>query len=269
MKKLRFLLVLALAAALLAPAALADVIVEPVGDSFYNAHRSECQYLPRSYTANGGAGYLTLYASPVSSREVENLANGVQFSSSYLYTDEAGDRWCALWDARHDGFRGWARLADCLAVPDYISFEEAHGAEFTGFDSAYANALDGVDTVVLWAYPGSDRVVSSGVDAQWFLNSGSLADYFSTCYTDPEGNFWGYVGYCYGIRNTWLCFSAPSDAALEAIADIVPLQEEIPPVADVPATGDSVTTLALVLVAIVAAGTAILIPVLFRKQKRI
>lgn len=266
MKKLRLLLLLALIAALLAPAALADVIVEPVGDSFYNAHRGECQYLPRSYTANGGEGYLTIYASPTSSREVENLANGTQFSSSYLYTDEGGAKWCALWDARQNGFRGWARLDQCNPVPDYISFQEAHSDEFTGFDSAYANALDGVDTVVLWAYPGSDRVVSSGVDAQWFRD-GDLADRFSICYTDPEGKFWAYVGYCYGIRNTWLCLSDPSDGALTAIADIVPIQEEIPPVADVPATGDSVTVLALVLVAVVAAGTAILIPVLFRKKR--
>lgn len=262
---LRFSLAAALLAALLLPTAMADVIWEP-RDSFYAAHAEECEYLFRRYTANGAEGYVTLYQSPQSARQRENVPNGETLGCSYTYTDARGETWGGV---NGDGgeLRGWVRLSDCLAAPDYITFEEAHGAEFTDFDPAYAGALDGVEQVVLWTYPGSGAAEAEGIDAEWFQDRG-LADQFSRCYTDPEGNYWGYVGYCYGIRNTWLCLSDPANAQLETIPGIVPESgEAVPPAERVPAPSPGVTWLAAVLVLAAAVVTAALIPILSRRHR--
>ena len=48
---------------LLGTTATADVLIEP-SDDFYRTHAEECEYLDRSYTANGKEGYVALYQSP-------------------------------------------------------------------------------------------------------------------------------------------------------------------------------------------------------------
>ena len=58
---------------LLGPTATADVLIEP-SDDFYRTHAEECEYLDRSYTANGKEGYVALYQSPKSSRQRETVA---------------------------------------------------------------------------------------------------------------------------------------------------------------------------------------------------
>ena len=53
---------LALALSLAAPAR-ADSLWEP-NNSFYERHADECQYLGRSFYANGAEGYITLWGRP-------------------------------------------------------------------------------------------------------------------------------------------------------------------------------------------------------------
>ena len=77
MKKITNVIVILLLAALLLPmSARADVIYEP-NDSFYSNHWEECEYVCRTYTANGPNGEVTLYQSPVSAMMVAgSVANG-------------------------------------------------------------------------------------------------------------------------------------------------------------------------------------------------
>ena len=59
----------------LTPAVRADVIFEPQ-DSFYWEHRGECQYLSRSYYADGPENVAEIYRSPESAAVVERVKNG-------------------------------------------------------------------------------------------------------------------------------------------------------------------------------------------------
>lgn len=259
MKKLRFLLLFVLAAALLAPAALADVIVEPQ-DLFIQTH--DCEHLPRSYTANGEKGYVSLHDSPLSAVQKENVLNGEEFYIEYRYTDGAGELWGAVSDGE-SAIRGWVKLSDCLVTPDYISFLDAHGEEFTSFDPAYRSALEGLDNLVLWKYPGSGTVVCT-MDS--FPDD--LENYLSSCYTAPDGSCWGFIGYIYGIRNTWVCISDPANPDLKPIEGILPAAgEAVPPAENLPLP--SSLWLAIGLVAAVAAVTAAVIGVVFRRKKRV
>ena len=58
------------------PAVHADSIVLPDGDPFFDRYGDDCEYLQRTYTANGPDGYVSLYKSPLSTqvREISPTA---------------------------------------------------------------------------------------------------------------------------------------------------------------------------------------------------
>ena len=264
MKTLRHVLLLTLLLCLLAaPAIRADAIIEPEGDSFYSSHRDDVQYLFRAYIANGADGYVSLYKSPLSTRVRENVANGTVLSCSFLYTDAGGAAWGGVWGT---GFslRGWVRLDDCVVQPDYLSFDEAHQDDFVPYDSRFDDALRQGASLVLWTYPGSGVVAAENIDAQWF--DGNMAEHFSQCYVDADGRFWAYVGYCYGVRNSWLCLSDPENADIPADPDVLPAGPAlIPPADDIPAAGPNIPLLAVCITLGVVGGTAAVIYFCFRR----
>lgn len=248
--------------------ARADVLVEP-RDDFYEKHRDTCVYQSRQYLANGAEGYATLWKSPASSTQTENVANGEILNVDFVYTAADGTKWGGVWGAEAEELRGWVRLDDCLVLPDYIAFAEAYAEAFVDFDPAYADALADVETVALWKYPGSGMLVSE-VEAEWFHDDMSGAGYvFDRCYVDADGRFWGFCQYCYGIKNTWICLSDPANTTLAADAAILPLNGElILAAAHIPAPGAGIPMLAVILVVALAAVTALLIWLLFRKKKQ-
>ena len=95
----------------------------------------------------------------------------------------------------------------------------AHG--ITGWNSAYDHALEGVEKIVLWQYPGSDRMMRT-IDAEWFRHSErGLGEYFDTCYTDGQGRFWVYVVYAYGRQMAWACLSDPENESIPADSEVM------------------------------------------------
>lgn len=258
------------AAVLLLSGALADVVWEPVGDSFYEKHRGECQYLYRSYTANGPEGYLTLWKAPNSSAQQINIPNGEHIGGTWRYTAPGGEEWaCTEWE--HTS--GWFKLSETLQVSDYISFRENYGGQFIPYDGTCDHAFDGLETIVLWSYPGGG-VESESFPADWFSGETDFASAFGDCYRDGEGRLWGYVAYAMGERNVWLCLSDPANAGLTCPEVSFPTvsgtgeeTQRYAPSAAVPETGDRVGITAMVLVAAVAAVTAALIPVVCKKKK--
>lgn len=261
MKKLWMTL---LALALLIPSARADVLVE-LEDEFWKTHQSSCQYLYREYTANGPEGYLTLWESPQSSTQRENLPNGEGFSSLWSYTDGQGETWLAV-SGGFDQVRGWAKGSECIVTPDYLTFEEAHGAEFVPYDGTYDHAFDDLDTVVLWTYPGSGEIAWADCDTQWFRESVTPAQAFQNCWEDGEGRMWAFVGYIYGERNVWLCLSDPAAQDLPA-APLDPEEAPVPPVGEVPAPTTPIPWTAVGLVVLAAVVTAALIPWVCRRRE--
>ncbi len=268
------LLSVCLLAVFLPPAEVhADVLIE-VADSFWESHRKDCDYLFRRYTANGPEGYIALWESPVSSRQEEILANGTEIAGGWRYADSRGEIWCAISSGKmnHQGqeeIRGWVRTSECLVTPDHTSFQEAHGQEFVAYDPAYDHALDGLEKVVLWEYPCSGVTAAEEIDAEWFRNYDSLADCFSTCWEDPQGRLWAYVGYCYGIRSTWICLDAPADASLKADGTVLPQTATVYPPADkLPSAKSGVTGLTVGAVAAVTAVTVLLLWLFFGRKRR-
>lgn len=246
----------------------ADVLLE-VDDSFWRAHQNECDYLYRTYTVNGDQGYAILWESPVSSRQEEVLTNGTSISTNWHYTDSKGETWCAVntgeYSQGYEKISGWIKTSDCLVNPDYISFREAHEEEFVEYDPAYDNALEGLETVVLWTYPCSGKVKTDRMDA------GGLQDrrVYNTCWKDSQGRMWAFVGYCYGVRNTWICLDDPANPELEADESVIPRDAVVYPAADdLPDTKSGVTGLTIAAVLAVVAVTIVLLWLFFVRKRR-
>lgn len=246
----------------------ADVLIE-IDDSFYRGHRKECDYFYRSNTVNAPEGYAVLWESPLSSGQREVLANGTSIYSNWHYTDDKGETWCAVMTGKmnnqgYDTIRGWIKTSDCLAALDYISFQEAYGEEFVEYDPAYGKALEEAEEVVLWKYPCSGKIIADGIDGEWFESP-----HFGTCWKDPKGRMWAFVGYCYGIRNTWICLDDPSNTGLEADETVLPRTETIYPAADrLPEARKGSVGLAVGAVLGVMAVTGVLLWVFFVRKRR-
>ncbi len=253
----------------LAPARVrADLLVE-VDDSFWRAHQDECAYYYRSYTVNAPEGYAAIWASPLSSKQREVLANGVSIYSNWHYTDDAGEIWCAVMagEMNHQGYdtiRGWMKTSDCMVRADHIQFEEVYGQEFVKYKGTYGEALADAETVVLWEYPCSGEIRAEEIDAEWFDNWN-----IGPCWQDPRGRMWAYVSYCYGIRSTWICLDDPANPYLEADESILPQTEVIYPAADqLPEVKSGVTGLMVGAVLGVMAVTGLLLWVFFVKKRK-
>lgn len=254
----------------LAPAKVyADVLIE-VDDSFWRAHQKDCDYFSRSYMVNGDQGYAILWESPVSSRQKEVMSNGTAVHGNWHYTDGGGEIWCAVATGEinshgYETIKGWIKTSDCLVNPDYISFAETHKEEFVEYDPAYDNALEGLETVVLWTYPCSGKVRTERMDAA------GLQDrrVFDICWKDPQGRMWAFVGCCYGVRNTWICLDDPANPELEADAGVVPQDAVVYPAADhLPSVKNGVTGLTVAAVLSVVAVTSVLLWVFFVRKRR-
>lgn len=249
----------------------ADVLIE-IDDSFWRAHQKDCDYLYRSYTVNAPEGYAPLWESPVSSNQREILSNDTSVWGNWHYTDAQGETWCAVtegkWNSRGEEIiRGWIKTSDCLVDPDYISFQEAYGHEFVEYDPAYGQALKEAETVVLWKYPCSGQIEADGIDAEWFRESDGRG--FNTCWKDPQGRMWAFVGYCYGIRNTWICLDDPADTDIQMERSI--LQESCiryPAAERLPEPDRGITGLTIGAVLGVVAVTVVMLWFFFVRKRR-
>lgn len=249
----------------------ADVLIE-LDDSFWQAHQSDCDYIYRTYTVNGEQGYAVVWESPVSSRQEEILTNGTPIWSSWHYTDGKGETWCAVMTGEmnfrgYEEISGWIKTSDCLVNPDYISFREAHEQEFVEYDPACDKAFEGLETVVLWTYPCSGSIAAEGMNVEG-LRLHDIQN-FDICWRDTQGRMWAFVGYCYGVRNTWICLDDPANPELEADENVIPQDAAVYPAADhLPAVKNGVTGLTVAAVLAVVAVTAVLLWLFFGRKRR-
>ena len=192
-------LVLALVLLLaLTPAVSADVIFEPQ-DSFYWEHRGECQYINRSYYADGIDNVAVVYRSPESSAVVERMKNGVALWISYTYEDENDIVW-GYCENYEENWSGWIPMDYLLLKYDSTCFREEFADRITE-ESGTLTASGG--EVRFWNYPGSEDAVAFAVE-------GDYAPEYQETFTDDAGRHWGYVGYHMGIRDVWVCLDDPT-----------------------------------------------------------
>jgi len=255
----------ALLISLLSGFAIADVIWEPP-DDFYMSHANECQYVNRSFYANGKNGYLEIFSKPggISLGFSENgEIYHVQFSYKLgdedwgvLEYSESGDKLVPRDDG--DYKTGWIKLSDTVLKYDYLSFEEEHKLEYKPYDGDYTE-LSGIKNIVIWTFPrsGENCGTLDEIDNNFTVES---------VYTDSDGLKWGYISYYYGHKNFWVCLSDPQNFSIAA-ADI-----EIPPMHTpdpgfVPrSSSKDMTKTIIICISSVVLITAVLIVILGKKK---
>lgn len=259
----------------------ADVIWEPYEDDFYSKHYEECEHVSADYLTNGEEGYVTVYLSPESSKEVAKIMNGVSFNVSFTWQDKDGTVWGIIELENYetkDGESvaagedfGWVSLKHMAKVYDNSDFLIEHQAEF----AEYSGELDDYkvqERMVVWTYPGSGKIKCQLFEPM-FDNDVPGYDHL---YTDVEGNRWTYLGYYYGSVNGWVCIDDPESEEITLSYEPEITEEELI-LPEQPEEGlnsggmdDSVPGLKLAagLVAGVVAVTAGLIAVLFGKKKK-
>ena len=280
--------------------ACADVIWEP-DDNFYTNHYKDCVSMNRSFTANGASGNITVWENPNSDRQVASVINGSTFVVSFTYTDSDGVVWGVVqFQYDENGIvkpaysgnykTGWIPMKDLVVIYDNISFREEHKNEFKTYNGELDdNVLK--DGIVFWTYPGSG--VTAGTIKIVDKKNLTITD----TYTDKDGVLWGYTPYYMGIKNEWICLRVPEDKTIttvttsvstatkdttistETVTTAAPIATEDTTISAItdetaaiiapvePSKNVTVTVLLIVLVAAVIAVTAILIPVLYKKQK--
>ena len=187
--------------------AYGDVIWEP-RDSFYEKVREDCDYVNRTYFANGEKGYVTVYKSPESSRAVTDVENGGDIHIQFTYKDKSGRDWGVTEFSNGSRYSGWVLMDELIARYDHISFCDDHESEFTDYDGSF-DPEDYGDKITVWKYPGSGVITGT-------LYKDDLNEYkpeFSFMYTDDDGRKWAYIGYYMGRRG-WVCLTDPESESL-------------------------------------------------------
>lgn len=234
--------------------AQADVIWVPQ-DSFYEQHSSECEYVGRTFTANGPDGEVILYESPVSAREVDRWENGFAVYISFTYEDESGTVWGVY--GEYGDQTGWMPMEYMDVVYDSLSFEEEFAADIEQQSGELDGQYLGRD-VWFWSYPGAAEGYETEIRDH-------VPEYYMT-YTDSQGHAWGKVGYYFGDRNFWICLDQP-DAAFDAlypdgssgIGDVQPEDKDLSGERITPNGQSRTVLLVALLVALVIGGTALLL----------
>lgn len=176
----------------------ADVIWEPK-DSFYEKFSSECEYIGRTFTANGPDSEVILYESPVSGRVIARWENGFKAYISFSYKDSDGIVW-GIYEDHSNSQTGWMPMEYMDVVYDSISFWEEYQTDITAQKGALDERYLG-ENIYFWKYPGASEGYSIKV-----------ADYTPTyggTYVDSQGHTWGNVGYYFGRKNVWICLDQP------------------------------------------------------------
>ena len=196
---------LALLLSLAAPAR-ADSLWEP-NNSFYERHADECQYLGRSFYANGAEGYITLWDAPGGYLVKGQFSNGFILWVYYQFEDWV---YAVVWGDEGE-ISGWAPIEDFALEYDHLSFAEEYADAIYPYCGQFADYDGDAEEIVFYEYPGAP--VSKDVrKAAWGLDElmGRGEDSnIQSIFVDEDGRTWGYVGYLYGRINGWFCLDEP------------------------------------------------------------
>lgn len=196
---------LALLLSLAAPAR-ADSLWEP-NNSFYERHADECQYLGRSFYANGAEGYITLWDAPGGYLVKGQFSNGFILWVYYQFEDWV---YAVVWGDEGE-ISGWAPIEDFALEYDHLSFAEEYADAIYPYCGQFADYDGDAEEIVFYEYPGAP--VSKDVrKAAWGLDEliGRGGDsYIQSVFVDEAGLTWGFVGYLYGRISGWFCLDEP------------------------------------------------------------
>lgn len=235
MKRLWSSLLAVLALAVLAVPARADILWEPFGDKFFEAHRDEIEVVRRYFLANGEEGFVTLWDAPGGRKAVAQYENGEKLLVYDVYRD-----WglvMSRWESEKGGWEetyGWTPLEDLSLVYDHISFREEYGDQIRAYRDELRDYDGDLSVVNFYEYPGAPEIKTThrprGDSAENYRNSltgTGERSAVSQVFTDEEGRTWGYVDYFYGQVEGWFCLEDP--AGTDFPVRQVPEAEYVPP----------------------------------------
>lgn len=284
-RPLTILLTLALCLMLLTPAVHADVIWEPMNNSFYEDHREECEYVDKGYLAYEGT---VGYEAPGDAEPIW-VCEAVQkeLYISHVYTFQDGAQWGAA-DIRigEQWVSCWIDLSTMTPIYDTRDFIADHSAAIAPYADELGD-LFGQGDIVLWNYPGNSVYYTTPFD-EFFYH-----DYATQVFIDENGDSWVYFPYIDGMegwvyapdpfRTESIAFSTSmpestafstsmpaSTAALSPEKTLEPtqtVQETKAPSLDAPSLPLRLVFVVLA-VALLVIGSAILIFVLYGKKKK-
>ena len=203
MKKRAFVFAIGMGLLLNVMPVQADLIWEPMGDSFYTEHANECEYENRTYIAK--LDKVVIYESPVSDEEVDVWEKGKAVYISFVYEDEGGNVW-GIYDNGDVSQSGWVRMEHMALKYDSLAFSEEYAEQLV--EEVVLVGNDAEMQVGFWTYPGAK--VKNDVK----IGEGGLT--LHKTFTDEEGHKWADVGYFRAMKNYWVCVDAP-DASYEEL----------------------------------------------------
>jgi len=272
MSKRIFVFIAACLIMLSAPfAVFADVIYEPQ-DDFYFRSRKDCEDLRLNFTANGAEGSVSVRQEPGSGNEIIAVENGETIHIYSVYNHQ-GDSW-GLCDrvmptlSDEEGwtwYTGWVKMEQLLLVYDYLAFANEHENEFYVYDGSYEK-LTNAEKIAFWTYPGSGVV--AGIYNEK-IDENYLNWYNPQAYSDARGREWIYFRRLPrgDFFDVWICVSDPENEDIPATNQ----PRENPVTGDIfaaPSPGLSLPRAAIIMVASLVIGTAVLIRLFWKPNKK-
>lgn len=179
--------------------AYADVIWEPIDDSFYEKHQDSFTYAGFHAYTNGESGETDFYAKP-GKASVGVLENGLIIYIQHIYTDDSGKQWALITDDVY------IPMDQLLNRYDNEFLEEHPQAFDTPSPTSFSIPQDA--PLLLWTYPHGRYTAEQNHWGEDILSG------MSAFYVDENGLIWGYIDYWYGHWNAWICLSNYNDPAL-------------------------------------------------------
>lgn len=177
----------------------ADLIWEPMGDSFYSEHMNECTYVNRTYIANGPDGQVVVYENPESDEQVTVWERGSAVYISHAYEDEDGVIW-GIYDNGEVSQSGWVRMEHMALKYDSEAFMEEYAEQIV--EEEVVVGSDAEMVIGFWKYPGSKEKNEVKISKEGLT--------LSKTFVDEEGHKWAYVNYFRAMKRYWVCVDAPS-----------------------------------------------------------
>jgi len=255
----------------------ANVIMPPVND-FFIRHRDELVPVERFFYVNYEGDYVSLKDAPGSERVSDVLENNRAYFIRSTYNHE-GESWgyMQLSNRQFGPPFGWIPMNQLLLRYDAISFDEERGDEFYPFSGSY-EALKTAQEIVLWPWPGSgdgeiNRRIRVHNEALIIFND-AISEGFKIyhAYTDYQGREWVFTNIRgrrrSNDRQMWVCLSDPTNLDIPAFNPPRPVPwPSVKALPDISQSGPSLPLLTLILVAVLASSTAVLIRVFWRQGR--
>lgn len=192
----------------------ADMVAGPRKreNAFYEKVQYQCEYVYKSYVANGQKGYIKIWLSPKQQRKVTSLLNNTVFKIRCIYQDEKLEKWGYV----HE-YHGWISMRDVYKYYDASAFKDEHYAKIKEYNEGYNPKLANT-TIYLYRYPGSNEIVDT-------ITENFSQEYIVYTYQDINNRLWG----CYDlyrdvpayrkkVDESWFCITDPSNKNLPEIA---------------------------------------------------